>query len=576
MTRSVVTRLRSSTIEPRPRTNFPRIGPWDVCPETTISRVRIERLTWAFLALGLVTRLVRYLVVYPIWHDEAFVAVNFLNRDYLDLLRPLDYYQVCPALFLAIELTVVKLLGFSEAALRLFPTLCSLASVPLFLYLASRLVRGLPLLLAMAIFATAFYPIRHGAEVKPYASDLFVALLILTFAVEWWRAPAQSRWWWLLAALMPVMLTLSYPAVFVAGGVTAALGPAALASRRRSVRLAYLVHATVLVASFIAVYFAFTVIQSDALRASYRWGYWAESFPPIAEFWRLPAWFVGVHTGNTMAYPVGGERGASTGTLIAVLLGVAALCRRNRGQVAALLLAPFLLGLIAAAMGRYPYGGAPRITQYLVPSICILAGAGGSAALSWLPSTIARRRGLRAAISMLAALGIYLAGRDLIEPYRVPSDEASRAFARQFWNPRDETAELLCVRSDLGFTFQPSLWKTGMSAVYRFHRGASGRPDETGSAAERLALAPPRHRVRLVFFDEIPTEDEAFLTWLNRLRKNYRISAPTRHVVSEGKPGESWLRERYVTLDLDPIPSGHRRDGEVERASGAMGERTIR
>ena len=50
---------------------------------------------------------------YPLWWDEAFVAVNFIRRDYLDLLRPLNYGQVCPILFLWCELTVVKILGFS-------------------------------------------------------------------------------------------------------------------------------------------------------------------------------------------------------------------------------------------------------------------------------------------------------------------------------------------------------------------------------------------------------------------------------------------------------------------------------
>ena len=114
----------------------------------------ISRATWAFVGLGLLVRLVRYLVVYPIWHDEAFVAVNFLNRGYLDLLRPLDYYQVCPFLFLWIELTVVRIFGFSESALRLFPAICGLASVLLFRHLAARLLRGIPLLLAVGVFAT--------------------------------------------------------------------------------------------------------------------------------------------------------------------------------------------------------------------------------------------------------------------------------------------------------------------------------------------------------------------------------------------------------------------------------------
>ena len=42
--------------------------------------------TWCFVALGLVARVVRFLVNYPFWPDEAFVAANFLERGYGDLL----------------------------------------------------------------------------------------------------------------------------------------------------------------------------------------------------------------------------------------------------------------------------------------------------------------------------------------------------------------------------------------------------------------------------------------------------------------------------------------------------------
>ena len=105
------------------------------------NNVSIARATWGFLALGLFVRLVRFLVVYPIWPDEAFVAANFLERGYLDLVRPLDYVQVCPILFLWIELTVVRLFGFSEWSLRLFPALCGLASMVLFRHLATRVLR---------------------------------------------------------------------------------------------------------------------------------------------------------------------------------------------------------------------------------------------------------------------------------------------------------------------------------------------------------------------------------------------------------------------------------------------------
>ena len=79
-------------------------------------------------------------------------------------------------------------------------------------------------MLAVAVLATSFYPIRHGAEIKPYASDLLAALILLALAVEWLRSPRSSRWWWALTAFVPVLLALSYPAVFVAGGIGLASG----------------------------------------------------------------------------------------------------------------------------------------------------------------------------------------------------------------------------------------------------------------------------------------------------------------------------------------------------------------
>ena len=60
------------------------------------ANVWIARATWGFVALGLLVRLVRFLVVYPIWPDEAFVAANLLNRDYLGLLTTTRIRPGCP------------------------------------------------------------------------------------------------------------------------------------------------------------------------------------------------------------------------------------------------------------------------------------------------------------------------------------------------------------------------------------------------------------------------------------------------------------------------------------------------
>jgi 4-amino-4-deoxy-L-arabinose transferase-like glycosyltransferase len=521
-------------------------------PARRRENLRIARVTLAFVGLGLLIRLVRFLVVYPIWHDEAFVAVNFLNRGYLDLLRPLDYYQACPILFLWIELTAVRLFGFSESALRLFPVICGLASVLLFRHLAARLLRGIPLLLAVAVFATAFYPIRHSAEVKPYASDLLASLILLALAVEWLRSPEQSRWWWTLSLVVPILLALSYPSVLVATGLVVALAPKVSGCERRSVRRAFLVHVAVVASSFLSLYFSFTVVQSNALQSGYRSGFWRGSFPPWDEPWKLPEWLIGVHVGNTMAYPIGGERGASTATLAALLVGALALWRRRQRTSLFLLLSPFATGLAAAGLGQYPYGGAPRITQYLAPSICLLVGLGAAILLGRLPSRALQRRGLGWAVGLLATLGFFLIGRDLVQPYRVPADVTSRSFAHWLWNESSPDAELLCVKSDLGFAFQPELWKRGMSAVYLFHQGTSTHRDRFKSQIEPRKVLSSGRPVRLVFFDEPPRGNPLFESWLSKICWSYRIGEIREFVVSQGKPYERWLRERYVIWELEP------------------------
>src|SRR4051794_13749851 len=86
--------------------------------------------TWLriFLALGILLRLVRLGLKHPLWMDEAYLAANLLGRDFAGLMRPLDYQQVCPLLFLWAEKAISLVLGFNEWSLRLLPTIASIAS----------------------------------------------------------------------------------------------------------------------------------------------------------------------------------------------------------------------------------------------------------------------------------------------------------------------------------------------------------------------------------------------------------------------------------------------------------------
>ena len=175
---------------------------------------------WTFIAVGLAVRLVRYLLRFPLWEDEAQLSVNYLDRGYLGLLQPLDHLQVCPPLFLWCQLTVLKVLGFTEYTLRLIPFLCAMISVPVFRHVAGRLLRGTALVLVVGVFAVGYPMVRYAGEAKPYSSDLLVGLVMLGLAIEWLRAPGQRRWLWALAGLVGPAVGFSYPAVFVAGATS--------------------------------------------------------------------------------------------------------------------------------------------------------------------------------------------------------------------------------------------------------------------------------------------------------------------------------------------------------------------
>ena len=175
----------------------------------------------AFVVLGCLFRIIRYAQNLPLWSDECFLSVNFINRGYRELLEPLDNGQIAPPLFLWIQRLIIDVFGFSEWSLRVFPLVCGLVSVFLFWHLARRVFgdNSTAVLLAVGIFAVSVHPIRHASEAKPYAADLLAALILLAFAAEWLRRPQEARWLWALAGIVPLCLALSNPAVFVAGGI---------------------------------------------------------------------------------------------------------------------------------------------------------------------------------------------------------------------------------------------------------------------------------------------------------------------------------------------------------------------
>lgn len=498
----------------------------------------VAQATVGFVALGILLRVARYLLNFPLWCDETMIAANFLQRGYLDLFRPLDYRQVAPLLWLAIELTSVKVLGFSEWSLRLFPFVCGVASVPLFRHVAGRVVSGVPLLLAVAVFAVSGWPLRYVAEVKPYASDLFVALGLLALALEWWRARERVEWLRALAVAGPLAVALSLPSLFVLGGIGLGLAWPVWRTGRRDARQTLGLFAAGVVLTFLALTPFYRTAPQDH---DYFHSAWAGAFPPLDNLGRLLVWFLDVNTGYLFAYPEGGEHGASALTFLAFAAGAVVLWRRGRRIPVTLCLLPFGLALAAAAIHRYPYGISARTSQYAVPMICLLAGTGMALGLAQLRSDLWRRRALATSAALLALLGLARLGLDLVYPYKTITDARMRAFAQWFWTEQSRDGELVCLKTDLGVVVNPKLWTGGATDTYLCYQRIYS-PRHNRRAAPDLARVSPTRPLRCVVFNEYPDNNPAFIGWIADMSRRYDLRDVVPYKVSslEPKRGPTW------------------------------------
>ena len=409
---------------------------------------RLARIAWAFVGLGIVIRTIRFLLNFPLWPDEAYLAHNFLDRGYLDLLRALDYGQVAPLLYLWVQKTVVLICGFSEYTLRLFAFLGSIASLLLFRHLAGRLLQGVARLMAIGTFAVAYPLVRYSAEAKPYGCDMLVALVLLVLLIEWRLGRQQTRWLWALALAMPLAVLLSYPAVFVVPAISLAMVIELLRSGPRRQWLAWLGINVATAGALALLFFASARAQLDVAGPDMRTN-WEQAFPPLHSAKQMAFFLLESHTGEAFSYPAGGGRGASSLTTLCWLVSFVLLIRGRRWWLTTLFTVPLLLNFTAAALHGYPYGGHSRVMLYMAPIFCLLTGLGAAAILSVMNN---RRWSVGAptvvALAILAAVGGITSVRDFLKPYKETCWQRNRDFARWFWTDKALDAELVCVSSD--------------------------------------------------------------------------------------------------------------------------------
>lgn len=340
-------------------------------PERADSAASALRVALAIaLAVGIGLRLRLYLANRSLWLDEAYLALNLIERDLGGLMRPLADNQAAPLGFLFVERLLIVLFGAGELTLRAFPLVAGIVALLVLWRLASALLTPAGATMAVAAFAVSEPLLYYATEAKQYGVDAAVTVLVWMVFVRLDPGLRDNRpgAWAAAAGVGALAIWFSHPAVFVVGGV-------GLRWLWKTVRVpewrSLAVRATVGALCAASFALSYVLVIRPVRGGTTLHELWERSAAPVLPLSSADlGWYVGwLWTLATL--PLGRSVPAE---LIAALLlvGVVALWLRRRDQFW-WIAGTMALGWVASALGNYPL--ASRLWLFSAPIMILLLAA---------------------------------------------------------------------------------------------------------------------------------------------------------------------------------------------------------
>jgi hypothetical protein len=414
----------------------------------------------AIVATGIALRFAAYLRNPPLGLDEARLALNVGARSYSGLLRPLDFDQSAPLLYLWLQRAIGDLIGIHDWALRLLPLAAGIGLMVLVPRIYARVLGPSAILAATA--CAAFSPLlaQYSVSVKQYGVEAWLTVLVLGLGfhardVDWSGAPARRLV--VVGALLPWLMA---PAGFVLAGVWAC----ALADLRNGRQGAkrFLRHSVPGWA--LSLILAYLVVYRPASANPYLHRYWGSAIVGMSgEGFASRLWAIANENlwGLALGYP--GPPGVHLATpgmaavaavlLILLVVGCVSVKRRHGWSLLMLTSVPLLAAIGASVAGVYPLG--LRLTLFAMPPVQLLLFAGLERAFMGLPDIMARRAWVVAG----SALAVPLAAVTLLLVLRSGASEDVRMLVKDLSTRRQGEVVYVFARSIPQWAFYTTDWK---------------------------------------------------------------------------------------------------------------------
>ncbi len=325
-------------------------------------------LPYIIIAFGVAMRLIQYLANRSLWADEAVLALNIVNRSYLELFQPLDYDQGAPIGFLMMEKLAVQILGNNEYALRLFPFICGVGSLFLFYELGKRLIPKSAVIISLTLFASLPFLVYYSAEVKQYSSDVAIALFLYLLLLPLLPQKLNRGQMIKYSLVGAIAIWFSHPSIFI----LASIGSSALLINFLQKDLNKIKQLLLIYSAWVLSFFVFYFVSlrnltgNETLTTS-----WGDGFPssPFDIIWILDAF------GKFFYKPLGFSKWIDGLAIVFFLLGCIS-CWLSRKKILLLLLSPLFMTFLASFLHQYPFRS--RLVLFLIPYVIFLIAEGGS------------------------------------------------------------------------------------------------------------------------------------------------------------------------------------------------------
>ncbi len=477
-----------------------------------------EKISLVIICFGILIRVIQYLYNRSLWADEAVLALNIVNRSYLELLQPLDYDQGAPIGFLWIEKLAIQIFGNNEYALRLFPLVSGILSILIFYQLAKRFLRLQAVPIALAFFVSLHYIVYYATELKQYSIDVCVALISCLIVMKIATQRLTSMNVVIYSLLGALTIWFSHPAVFTLAGVGASVLSIDIVKINRKSRIfkSLLIYLTWLV-SFVIFYLVSvqSLNNNSDLMTSWKNGFPSSFYDinwmlsALGKFFYRPLGFVGITDGLA---------------IFAFIVGCISLFKRQKEKLL-LLLSPVIATFVASFLHKFPFRN--RLVLFLTPFFILLIAEG-------IDYLIQKRR-----FKFTFIPGIVLLTALLFQPVTTASNLLIQPYQRE---------EIKQVINYVKSNQQPE------DILYIYQRGHY----QFLYYAEKYGYQPDDYIIGVDDLDKYdgrklsPAEEERYKQDLNKLRGNKRVWLifSHSHVSSENKMIKSYLDKIGQKVDL--------------------------